>query len=94
MDTTETEKNEFPVEHWLAMGLTGHGGYNADVYWVTASMEGKAEKKKVDCVFIQKQLAEYGKTYWYCSAVHLLLLLGIFLSVFCNILRRGAVREA
>lgn len=143
LDTAEVEKNEFPVEHWLAMGLAGHGGYNADVYWMTASIEGKEEKREVDRAFIQKQLGRYGiwgmkehlkekilftwgdgvyfapeklkreplqesplhswvldsgieykKTYQYCSAVHFLLLLGIFLSIFCNVLRKGDVQEA
>ena len=125
------------------MGLAGHGGYNADVYWMTASIEGKEEKREVDRAFIQKQLGRYGiwgmkehlkekilftwgdgvyfapeklkreplqesplhswvldsgieykKTYQYCSAVHFLLLLGIFLSIFCNVLRKGDVQEA
>lgn len=142
LDTTEADKNEFPVEHWLAMGLVNSGGYNADVYWMTASTEGKAEKREVDRAFIQKQLKEYGfrgmgqhlkekilftwgdgvyfapeklkreplqesplhpwvlydgieygKTYQYCSAFHLLLLLGILLSVLCNILEEGDLRE-
>lgn len=142
LDTTEAEKNEFPVEHWLAMGLAGSGGYNADVYWMTASTEGKAEKREVDRTFIRKQLeeygawgmaehlkakviitwgdgvyfapeklkreplqesplhpwvlydgAEYGKTYCYCSAVHLLLLAGILLSLICNLLHKGELRE-
>lgn len=142
LDATEADKNEFPVEHWLAMGLVNSGGYNADVYWMTASTEGKTEKREVDRAFIQKQLKEYGiqgmgqhlkekilftwgdgvyfapeklkreplqesslhswvlydganyrLTYQYCSAVHLLLLLGILLSVLCNILEKGELRE-
>lgn len=139
----DREKNEFPVEHWIAMGLAGSGGYNADVYWMTASVEGKEEKKAVDRAFIHEKLAEYGfsgmrehlkakilvtwgdgvyfapeklkreplqesplhpwvlydgaeygKTYCYCNGVHLLLLLGILLSVCSNFLGRDAVREA
>lgn len=60
MDATDARKNEFPLEHWVAMGLEGTGGYNADVYWMTASVEGKEEKKAVDKAFIQKKLSEYG----------------------------------
>lgn len=59
-DASEKEKNEFPMEHWLAMGLAGSGGYNADVYWMTASTEGKEAKKEVDRAFIRDTLAEYG----------------------------------
>lgn len=59
-DTADAEKNEFPMEHWLAMGLAGNGGYNADVYWMTASVEGKAEKQKTDRQFIKDTLEEYG----------------------------------
>lgn len=59
-DASDKEKNEFPVEHWIAMGLTGSGGYNADVYWMTASVEGKEEKKAVDRAYIREKLDEYG----------------------------------
>jgi hypothetical protein len=62
LDTTDSQKNEFPVEHWVAMGLEGSGGYNADVYWMTASVEGKEEKKAVDKAFIREKLEEYGVT--------------------------------
>ena len=37
--------------------------------------------------------AQYGKTYRYCSAVHLLLLGGVLLSVVCTFLRKGEIRE-
>ena len=47
-DATDSYQNEFPVEHWLALGLTGVGGYDANVYWMTASVEGKAEKQETD----------------------------------------------
>ena len=142
-DAQDREKNEFPLEHWLAMGLEGSGGYNGDIYWMTASVEGKAEKIAVDREFIRKRLGEYGiggmgshlkekilftwgdgvyfapeklkrdplqesplhpwvlydganygKTYRYCSAVHWMLLLGVFLSVLYNFLERGERREA
>ncbi|MCI8597327.1 MAG: hypothetical protein HFJ10_02630 [Lachnospiraceae bacterium] len=56
----DVERNEFPVEHWLAMGLEGSGGYNFDVYFMTAAVEGKEAKKAVDREFIQKKLKEYG----------------------------------
>lgn len=141
-DASEKEKNEFPVEHWLAMGLVDSGGYNADVYWMTASTEGKEAKKEVDRQFIRETLEEYGvsgmldhlkkkieftwgdgvyfapeklkrdpvkqsalhswvlydgadyqKTYLYCSAVQILLLAGILLSVLCNFLRKGEIGE-
>ncbi len=59
LDMSEMQKNEFPVEHWLAMGLEGSGGYSADVYWMTASVEGKEEKKEADREFIQEKLREY-----------------------------------
>lgn len=62
LDTRDADKNEFPLEHWLAMGLEGSGGYNGDIYWMTASVEGKAEKAAVDRKFIQKKLKEYGFT--------------------------------
>lgn len=60
LDTSEADKNEFPLEHWIAMGLEGNGGYNADVYWMTASVEGKEEKKATDRIFIHEKLKEYG----------------------------------
>lgn len=60
LDTTEASKNEFPIEHWLAMGLVGNGGYSSDVYWITASTEGKEAKKEVDRGFIREKLGEYG----------------------------------
>lgn len=60
MDTTEAEKNEFPLEHWIAMGLEASGGYDADIYRMTASVEGKAEKTAVDRQFIREKLKEYG----------------------------------
>ncbi len=59
-DAEDREKNEFPLEHWLAMGLEGSGGYNGDIYWMTASVEGKNEKIAVDREFIRKRLGEYG----------------------------------
>ncbi|MCI9306240.1 MAG: hypothetical protein HFI28_07140 [Lachnospiraceae bacterium] len=59
-DAEDREKNEFPFEHWLAMGLEGSGGYNGDIYWMTASVEGKAEKVSVDREFIRNRLREYG----------------------------------
>lgn len=141
-DASDREKNEFPMEHWLAMGLVDSGGYNAGVYWMTASTEGKEAKKEVDRQFIRDTLEEYGvsgmlehlkdkieftwgdgvyfapeklkrepvkesplhswvlydgadysKTYLYCSAVQLLLLAGILLSVLRNFLERGKIRE-
>ena len=141
-DASEKEKNEFPVEHWLAMGLAGSGGYNADIYWMTASTEGKEAKKEVDRQYIRDTLEEYGvrgmaehlrakvvftlgdcvyfapeklkrdpvkesalhswvlydgadypKTYLYCSAVQLLILAGILLSVLRNFFEKGRVRE-
>ncbi|MCI8375999.1 MAG: hypothetical protein HFI29_11280 [Lachnospiraceae bacterium] len=142
MDTSEAEKHEFPLEHWIALGIQGSGGYNGDIYWMTASVEGKAEKAVVDRRFIQEKLEEYGfagmcshlkekvlftwgdgvyfapeklyrdplkesplhawvlyygenyaKTYRYCSAIHLLLLLGILLSVIRNLLDKKSRRE-
>lgn len=142
-DASDKEKNEFPMEHWVAMGLVDSGGYNAGVYWMTASTEGKDAKKEVDRQFIRETLEEYGtagmldhlkkkieftwgdgvyfapeklkrdpvkesplhswvlydgadyqKTYLYCSAVQLLILAGILLSVLCNFLRKGEAREA
>lgn len=48
------------MEHWVALGLVDSGGYNADVYWMTASTEGKAEKEAVDRLFIRQKLEEYG----------------------------------
>ena len=60
MDTSDAEKNEFPLEHWIAMGLEGNGGYNADVYWMTASAEGREAKKLADREFIRKKWEEYG----------------------------------
>ena len=141
-DASDREKNEFPLEHWVAMGLVDSGGYNADVYWMTASTEGKEAKKVVDRQFIRDTLegygvsgmlehlkekveftwgdgvyfapeklkrdpvktswlhswvlydgADYQKTYRYCSAAQLLILGGILLSVLCNFLRKGEVRE-
>lgn len=56
----ESYQNEFPMEHWLALGLVDSGGYNADVYWMTASVEGKDEKQAVDREFIREKLAGYG----------------------------------
>ena len=41
------------------MGLEGSGGYNGDIYWMTASVEGKNEKIAVDREFIRKRLGEY-----------------------------------
>ena len=60
MDASDAEKNEFPLEHWLALGLTSSGGYNADVYFMTASVEGKAEKQAVDRAYVEEKLKEYG----------------------------------
>ena len=59
-DATDSYQNEFPVEHWLALGLTGVGGYDANVYWMTASVEGKAEKQETDRTYIKEKLEEYG----------------------------------
>ena len=141
-DQADIERNEFPMEHWIAMGLEGGGGYNQNVYLMTASVEGKEEKKAVDREFIQMKLeaygtegllqhlkeksihtwgdgvyfapeklkreplresrlhswvlyegADYGKTYLYCNAVQILLLLGILASFLKNLLRKGEVRE-
>ena len=72
LSAEESEKNEFPVEHWLALGLDGYGGYNADIYWMTASTEGKAEKRAVDREFIRKKLEEYkggGLMDHFCSKI-------------------------
>lgn len=56
----DVQKNEFPLEHWLAMGLENDGGYSADVYWMTASVEGREEKIATDREFIREKLEEYG----------------------------------
>lgn len=142
LDAADKEKNEIPLEHWIATGLEGNGGYNWDIYWMTVSVEGKAAKKAVDRQYIREKLqeygvsgmcrhlkdkivftwgdgvyfapeklkrdplqesplhpwvlydgAQYGKTYRYCSAVHLLLLGGVLLSVVCTFLRKGEIRE-
>ncbi|MCI8333536.1 MAG: hypothetical protein HFH25_03005 [Lachnospiraceae bacterium] len=58
----DVQKNEFPLEHWLAMGLENNGGYSADVYWMTASVEGREEKIATDREFIREKLEEYGGT--------------------------------
>lgn len=141
-DTSEKEKNEIPIEHWIATGLVDSGGYSAEVYWMTVSAEGVEAKRAVDRQFIRDTLEEYGvsgmvkhledkiqftwgdgvyfapeklkrepvkesalhswvlydgrdyqKTYMYCSAVQLLLLAGILLSVLRNFLEKGRVRE-
>ena len=60
LSAEESYRNEFPMEHWVALGLVDSGGYNADVYWMTASTEGKAEKEAVDRLFIRQKLEEYG----------------------------------
>ena len=54
------------MEHWVAMGLVDSGGYNAGVYWMTASTEGKEAKKVVDRQFIRDTLEGYGVSgkYW------------------------------
>lgn len=62
LSAEESYRNEFPMEHWLALGLVDSGGYNADVYWMTASVEGKAEKQAVDREFIREKLEAYGFT--------------------------------
>lgn len=60
MDNTDAEKNEFPIEHWLALGIDGCGGYSHEIYQMTVSVEGKENKKAVDRAFIQKELTSYG----------------------------------
>lgn len=54
------EENEFPVTHWVMMGLKKKGGYNDSDVEYTKKFSGYEEKKNANIKVIKKRLAHYG----------------------------------
>lgn len=50
---------EWPMTHWVMMGLTGFGGYNQEDSDFTASIIGKDEKKEANLEVIKERLESY-----------------------------------
>ena len=48
LDAQLREQKEIPVQHWIMMGLTGVGAYNADDYDFTLSFPTLEERKTAD----------------------------------------------
>ncbi|WP_142429124.1 glycosyltransferase family protein, partial [Enterococcus faecalis] len=59
--TIEFNKNEqYPMTHWMMMGLKGNGGYNLSDSNATSSQKKYQDKKDYNIKVIKKRLKDYG----------------------------------
>ncbi len=59
--TIEFNKNEqYPITHWMMMGLKGNGGYNLSDSNATSSQKKYQDKKDYNIKVIKKRLKDYG----------------------------------
>lgn len=56
----QDDSGNFPVTHWIMMGLHTNGSVNAEDQRFTAQFETKEEKTKANIEEIKKKLREYG----------------------------------
>lgn len=54
------DKHKFPVYHWIAMGLEGHGNYNDPLVKYTASFQTYAERVAATLEKITEQVQDLG----------------------------------
>lgn len=59
---SEEEKNayEFPITHWIMMGLHDRGGYCDKDFWYTENAGNYEEKKQADIEMIKERISDYG----------------------------------
>lgn len=57
---TVQEKYEFPLTHWIMMGLKKRGGYNDSDVKYTSGFSGYEEKRRANIEVIKKRIADYG----------------------------------
>ncbi|MGN1130196.1 MAG: glycosyltransferase family 39 protein [Ruminococcus sp.] len=58
----QSYESEYPVTHWIMMGLKGVGRYNRNDSKFTMSFKNKDEKQKANIEEIKKRVKEYGIT--------------------------------
>ncbi len=56
----QSYESEYPVTHWIMMGLKGVGRYNRSDSKFTRSFENKGEKQKANIDEIKNRVEEYG----------------------------------
>lgn len=59
-DVNESYWREFPVTHWIMMGLFDRGGYNEDDFWYTETQGDYDQKLEADEYMIKERLKKYG----------------------------------
>ena len=59
---SEEEKNayEFPLTHWIMMGLHDRGGYCDKDFWYTENAGDYEDKKQADIEMIKERISDYG----------------------------------
>ncbi len=56
----QSDEYEYPMTHWIMMGLKGYGHYNLKDSQFTESFPTKQEKQEANIVEIKKRLKDYG----------------------------------
>lgn len=59
-DKETSDKEKYPITHWIMMGLNGKGGYNREDSKITAHAGDYNEKKEVNIEVIKQRLSDYG----------------------------------
>ncbi len=62
IDMSQEESMEFPLVHWIMMGMNRNvgGGYDQNDFEYTAQFPSKEEKKAADLEMLSKRFAEFG----------------------------------
>lgn len=61
-DESELYEEQFPLEHWVMMGLHDRGGFYKKDYLYTKDSGNYDQKKEADIEMIKNRLSEYGIT--------------------------------
>ena len=59
-DESEKEKYEFPLTHWIMMGLHDRGGYCDKDFWYTENSGNYEEKMQANIDKIEERLSDFG----------------------------------
>ena len=58
----QADECEYPLTHWIMMGLKGHGSYDLNDSLYTQSFHSKKEKQEANIAEIKKRISDYGVT--------------------------------
>lgn len=56
----QSDRHEYPLTHWIMMGLKGYGHYNLNDSKYTESFESKAEKQDANIKEIKNRISDFG----------------------------------